>query len=362
MNRKGFAPLIVIGIITLLLIAGVVGYLVWKSSGAPLATTPVSGVSTQFTGTIQAATDESASDGSISIQVNGKWIWIGGGLQAPNTQMGSVTGLDFSNIQNNVGKGVAVFAGFSSPTDQNSLTLFGNNNYYVKLVQTGTSTSLVAPLQANQHEGCTLLPYTGTIPFNQAQYYSLGELEDLRGGMVCKFVINPQLPIFTLSFAGQADNTLGDIIITEGTSTKVIQTIPNTTSYDATLTKAENTIVPVDANFDGYKDLPILNQCGGTGNCSYDFYLYDPTTNHFTKNSFLSGLGTFSIDSSKQEVNTTGNGSYCYWGSGTYQYHNATYTLVQEISSNCDNVSTTVATYQLQNGKMQLMHSTTTPN
>ena len=618
MSKKGFAPLIVIGIIALLVIAGAVGYFAWKRSSVPLAAAPVSGVSTQFTGTIQAANDESGSDGPISIEVNGKWIVIGGGLQAPNTQMGSVTGLDFSNIQNNLGKSVAVFAGFNSPTDQNNLTLFGNNNYYVKLAQAANSTtptsSLSAPsafqlqfkgfdlhlyasdqkisqvnggfcggdagsviydgtyqivaqkngqqvttISIGQQEfiagtphdglhtvtytptgdqfiiineygscngdyssfytlnsknqlvsvpfigngtstiwvdggfsdanaktdgtfcgysnavgyyfcdsyqyknysfvqtdswvtqepnstttndvqraerylfelgdsseiksyvpsdaqyvdeideiqtstlpytfqvdftnpnvddykyiftvakaangfqatlppvsvgstmGCTLLPYTGTTPLSQVQYYSPGE-QDVRGGMVCKVDINPQLPAFTLSFAGQADNTLGNITITEGTDEKVIQTIPNTTSYDATLTKAENTIVPVDANFDGYKDLPILNQCGATGNCTYAFYLYDPVTNQFVENSFLSNLGSPSFDAGKKQLTTEWNSSYADWEADTYQYQSGQYILMQKIisASNGQNNTVMQQRFQLQNGKMTLINSTTT--
>ena len=216
-------------------------------------------------------------------------------------------------------------------------------------------------LGSNTSEDCTLLPFTGKTPLNQVQYYSPGE-QDLRGGMVCKFSINPQLPVFTLSFAGQADNTLGDITITEGANAKVIQTIPNTTSYDATLTKAENTIVPVDANFDGYKDLPILSDCGATGNCTYSVYLYNPTTNQFIKNSFLSNLGTPSFDAAKKQVTTSWNSSVADFETDTYQYQGGQYTLIQKIvsTSNGQNNTVTEQTFQLQNGKMMLINSTTT--
>jgi hypothetical protein len=127
----------------------------------------------------------------------------------------------------------------------------------------------------------------------------------------------------------------------------------------------QSILVPVDANFDGYEDLPILNQCGATGNCTYDFYLYNTSTNQFVENDFLSSLGTFSIDATKKQVTTYSNGSYWDWEIDTYQYANGQYTLIQKqisalTSSSSDNGTVMVSFYQLQNGKMQLVHSTTT--
>jgi hypothetical protein len=225
-----------------------------------------------------------------------------------------------------------------------------------------------------QSQGCTLLPYTGTSSLSQLPYYVAGD-PDFRGGMVCHFIINSKLPTFTFHFKGEPDNTMGLITITEGTGTQVIQTIdpssikdPNGSGWDGFDPNAiapetyQDILVPVDANFDGYEDLPLLVECGATGNCSYDFYIYDPATNQFVYNDFLSGLGTFSIDSSTQEIDATwAGGSYCDGGMDTYKYYNATYTLIQETDSNCDDVSTTVSTYELRNGKMQLINATTTP-
>jgi len=212
---------------------------------------------------------------------------------------------------------------------------------------------------STQKINCSLLPYTGTIPLSQTQYYFLGE-EDLRGGMTCNFTINQKLPIFTFHFIGQEDNSLGNIEITEGDSKKVIQTITSTTSYGSTLSEAEKTLALVDTNFDGYQDLQILNNCGATGNCSYDFYIYNPIKNLFVRNSFLSGLGTPSFDETKKQITTSWNMSAYDWDSATYQWENSKYVRVKEIVSTGNGTGGfTKKTYMLKNGKMELTSSIT---
>jgi hypothetical protein len=230
-----------------------------------------------------------------------------------------------------------------------------------KTSQATTSVSVVeSNTTAAQTEGCTLLPYTGKIPLNQVPYYTSGD-PDFRGGMVCHFVINPALPIFTFRFIGQADSSLGNIEITEGSSTKVLQTIDEDIYPDAIAPAVYQAILmPVDANFDGYEDLPILTGCGATGNCTFDFYLYDPMTNQFVYNSFLSGLGTFHVDSSTRQIIANSNESYADWENDTYQYENGQYILIEkQISTGQSDDMATVQVYQLQGGKMVLTSSTT---
>jgi hypothetical protein len=208
---------------------------------------------------------------------------------------------------------------------------------------------------------CKLLPYTGTIPLNQVQTYAAGE-EDLRGGMTCVFRINPNLPLHTFHFAGEEDNTLGNLEISEGTSGKITQTIENQTDAGAIApAPAAAVLAVVDANFDGYGDLQILDNCGATGNCSYNFYLYDPMTKQFVYNDFLSKLGTPSFDSAKKQVTTSWNMSAGDWQNETYQYQEGRYTLIHRETSEWDRKSDviTVKTYELRNGKMELVDSKT---
>jgi hypothetical protein len=213
-------------------------------------------------------------------------------------------------------------------------------------------------------EGCKLGTYTGTVPLSQLQYYSSGD-EDLRGGMICTFRVNSNLPLFTFHFPGQVDNTFGDLDITMGTSSEVIQTIENTTDPNAIApAKAQSVLTMVDTNFDGYQDLQILSQCGATGNCSYNFYLYDPKKEEFVRNDFLSDLGTPSFDAKKKQVTASSNGSVSDWQNETYQHENGgQYTLIhREVSTwDRDHKTVTVSTYELRNGRMQLVDSKTAP-
>jgi hypothetical protein len=216
-----------------------------------------------------------------------------------------------------------------------------------------------------QDEGCKLGTYTGTIPLTQVPYYVAGE-EDLRGGMTCSFRINSKLPLFTFHFFGQPDNdSFGDLDITVGSSSEEIQTIENTTDPSLIApVKAESVLTVADANFDGYRDLQILSQCGATGNCSYDFYLYDPKAKQFIHNDFLSSLGTPSFDQAKKQVTTSSNGSASDWQNETYQHENdGRYTLIhREVSAwDRERNTVTVSTYELRNGQMQLVSSETSP-
>lgn len=207
--------------------------------------------------------------------------------------------------------------------------------------------------------GCKVHSYTGSVPLNQVEYYSAGE-EDLRGGMTCTFRIGSKLPLFSFEFAGKPDNTFGDLVIRQGIPGKVVQTIENETAAAAIApAHVADVLAIVDANFDGYGDLQILNNCGATGNCSYDFYLYDPQANQFVHSDFLSKLGTPSFDPGRKRVMTSWNSSAADWQSETYQYQEGQYTLIRQELSEWDRNSdiVTVSTFELRNGKMELVGS-----
>jgi hypothetical protein len=231
----------------------------------------------------------------------------------------------------------------------------------------GTSSPSPAPAGSSSvqpSEGCKLGTYTGAIPLSQMQNYFAG-VEDLRGGMTCTFRINSKLPLFVFHFSGQPDNTFSNLDITEGSGTEEIQTIEDTTDPGLiSPAPIQNVLATVDANFDGYQDLQLLSQCGGTGNCSYDFYLYDPKANQFVHNDFLSNLSTPSFDQAKKQVTTSSNGSASDWQNETYRYENdGRYTLIhREVSTwDRDKGTVTVSSYELRNGKMELVDSTINP-
>lgn len=133
---KGFAStLVVLTVIALAIVGGAFYYSLNKTTPSPtyINTTP-SGTDVRFTGTIQEVTDHRPVDGDLQIEVNNKWISLGGGLRplGNKTVTGSVIGLDEYHVQNNIGKRVNVFARQVGPQQ---LSLEGNSKYYIAVVQ-----------------------------------------------------------------------------------------------------------------------------------------------------------------------------------------------------------------------------------
>jgi hypothetical protein len=251
---------------------------------------------------------------------------------------------------------------YKSPT-KTSITVTAKPEKPRWIPTTGRPTPKAQAGPKNKSENCTILPYKGAPRFNlMSPFPPLGG-QDIRGGMICKFRINPRLPVFTFRFVAKDNNPWGEIEISEGDSRKIIQTIPNRSDPITESTFPFRILVPRDANFDGYNDLPLLLHIGATGNCIYDFYLYDPAAHQFIYNSFLSGLVTPEIDSGNQQVHTSYHLSGGDWWESTYEYREGHYVEIQRVVSKWDrkNNTTTEKVYELSHGKMQLIKSTTSP-
>lgn len=235
---------------------------------------------------------------------------------------------------------------------------YGNHDEVVINQLNSTST----PTQLPSLEGCALIPSTSTIPLGQLPGYVNGD-EDVRGGMICRFSVRLGLPAFTFHFAGEPDNTLGQITVSQDDSSGTIQIIDNSTAgLNIDYLSAQDLLILVDANFDGYKDLQIVQDQGADGNSNSDFYLYDPATHKFVYNSFLSGLDGPTFNSSTQQVNTFSSSDAADSEADTYQYQSGKYILIKEDILSFDIASgiETESWYELKNGKMKLANSTTT--
>ena len=213
-----------------------------------------------------------------------------------------------------------------------------------------SGSQLAHPQTPRTDPSCRLLPSTGSVPLKQVDP-DAGE--DLRAGMNCRFVVSRKLPVFTIHFVGRPDNTLGDIQVLQGD--RLVQTI---TGHDVELgalypARLNAELQSVDANFDGYQDLQLLNDCGATGNCDYDFYLYDPAHGRFVYNKFLSGLGTCDFNAAKKQVWTGWNTSVVDSTSSIYQFRNGRYTEIRREDS--DENGTKI--FERRNGKMVLIRT-----
>ena len=110
------------------------------ASPTALPTVPSSTDTTQgvkFTGIITETNNGCWADGTCSIKVDNKWIVAEiGGLRPPNSKpeiQGSLIGINFSQDTNKyIGKRVEVYA---KQTDGDSFTIYGNESYYIKLLE-----------------------------------------------------------------------------------------------------------------------------------------------------------------------------------------------------------------------------------
>ena len=199
--------------------------------------------------------------------------------------------------------------------------------------------------------GCNVLA-DQTPDSNKASDVTEGN-QDIKGGMNCQFRVSDNTPVFTLHFLGRPDNTLGDIEVLQ--AGKVIQTFTGHAVDLGMLYPAglDVEVRAVDANFDGYQDLELLNDCGATGNCDYDFYLYDRSENKFVFNKFLSGLGTPEFDAAKKQIKTSWNMAAGIWGSSTFEFRNGEYVEIRRYDSD----ESGDKTYELKDGKLVLVQS-----
>lgn len=90
----------------------------------------------KFTGIVTNAKNDCWVDGKCSIEVNNNW-WVAiiYGKRDPGRipkERGLVTGIRFSKDNEAIGKRVRVYAKIR---DKNRLTVEGNNNYYVEVIE-----------------------------------------------------------------------------------------------------------------------------------------------------------------------------------------------------------------------------------
>ncbi len=96
---------------------------------------PIQGI--KFTGIVTETNNGCWADGVCSIKVDDKWIVAEiGGLRPPNSKpeiRGNLIGISFSqDTDKYIGKKVEVYA---KQTDNNSFTIYGNEKYYIKLLE-----------------------------------------------------------------------------------------------------------------------------------------------------------------------------------------------------------------------------------
>ncbi|MEY3784623.1 MAG: hypothetical protein RLZZ230_945 [Candidatus Parcubacteria bacterium] len=142
---------------------------------------------------------------------------------------------------------------------------------------------------------------------------------DVRGGVVCHFLIHPQLSTYTFELIpNTAENRLERLIIKEYETDKIMQNLR--IKMDSEPPSGINIVTAEDFNFDGYLDLKIINWWGATGNIGYTILLFNPTSDTFIEHTGLSNLSNPTIIPNSQTISSysTGGMAGCIYTAQTY--------------------------------------------
>ena len=107
-----------------------------------------------------------------------------------------------------------------------------------------------------------------------------------------------------------------------------------------------------DVNFDGYRDVIILNCFAGAhSNTWYDCWLWDVKTSSFIYCESFSEICNPALDFQKKCIYSAGGSGAGHWGGSIYKYINGKFTVTNLISGEIDGFTET----KLVNGKMEIV-------
>lgn len=107
-----------------------------------------------------------------------------------------------------------------------------------------------------------------------------------------------------------------------------------------------------DVNFDGYKDVIILNNFAGAhGNTWYDCWLWDVKTSSFVVSDSFAQICNPSLDPDNQSIYSTGGSGAAYWGGSIYKYIDGEFVITNDLYTDWGGL----VEKQLMNGIMEIV-------
>jgi len=107
-----------------------------------------------------------------------------------------------------------------------------------------------------------------------------------------------------------------------------------------------------DVNFDGYKDVIILNTFAGAhANTWYDCWLWDSKTSSFVKSESFSEICNPALDRDNECIYSAGGSGAAYWGGRIYKFIDDEFVLTNELDTDFDGL----VERALVNGKMEVV-------
>lgn len=115
-----------------------------------------------------------------------------------------------------------------------------------------------------------------------------------------------------------------------------------------------------DVNFDGYKDVIILNSFGGAhSNTWYDCWLWNPETSSFVKSESFTGICNPALNPEKKYIYSTGGSGAGSQEWDIYQFIDGEFIITNRLSCEMTNDDYHFAELKNANGKMELVRDDT---
>jgi hypothetical protein len=107
-----------------------------------------------------------------------------------------------------------------------------------------------------------------------------------------------------------------------------------------------------DVNFDGYKDVIILNMFGGAhGNTWYDCWLWDTKASSFAESKSFAEICNPALDAERKCIYSTGGSGAAFWGGSIYKVINGEFVITNDLYTDWDGLKEWV----LINGKVEIV-------
>lgn len=108
----------------------------------------------------------------------------------------------------------------------------------------------------------------------------------------------------------------------------------------------------VDVNFDGYRDVIILNSFSGAhSNTWYDCWLWDSEASLFVESKTFAEICNPALDAEKKCIYSAGGSGVAYWGGSIYRYIDGEFIITNDLYTYQGGLVET----ELVNGKMEVV-------
>jgi LysM repeat protein len=195
------------------------------------------------------------------------------------------------------------------------------------------------------------------------QKLRVSEQATLKWTWTHKSTIHPTLPEFVFKLVGKPTKNgikVEAIESRRGNESQPFQTL----NVSAMPTITEDTVAfdVEDINFDGYHDMRLMESMLGTANAKYLYWLFEPQTGRFVKNTALSAIISPRVDAENKQIISAWRDGCCYYETDYYQVVDNKPLLVRQEKEEYDEAGTKkVTVWERVGGKLKLVSDGLSP-